>query len=265
MVRELPPERWFAYLSWSAIAAMANRSEVVIIQPLGAIEQHGPHLPLVVDTAICMEVIARALVQLAPDIPAYCLPPLCYGKSNEHIDFPGTITLSAQTLSLVVTEVAESIYRAGFRKLVLINGHGGQPQVLEILSRDLRQQYRDFQVFPLFLWRVPNLASELLTKQELVAGIHGGDAETSAMLAILPEYVDMSRAIAEYAPDLGTSCLALEGDLPYAWLTSDLSRSGVLGDPTLATAAKGELLLESLAQGWAKAIADIYGFKLPLI
>ncbi|MDX1978200.1 MAG: creatininase family protein [Pseudanabaenaceae cyanobacterium bins.68] len=263
-MRELPPDRYFAYLSWQAIAGMENKSEVVIIQPLGAIEQHGRHLPLVVDTAICLEVLGRALTQLDPGIPAYCLPPLCYGKSNEHIEFPGTITLSAQTLALVLIEVAESIYRAGFRKFALVNAHGGQPQVLEIVARDLRQKYRDFWVFPLFLWRVPNLAAELLSNQELAQGIHAGDAETSAMLAILPKYVDMAQAIAEYAPALGSSLLSLEGALPYAWLTSDLSRSGVLGDPTGATAAKGELLLASLAQGWVQVIEDIYRFKLPL-
>lgn len=243
---------------------MPDKDNVVLIQPLGAIEQHGPHLPLVVDAAISLGVLGRALERLNPEIPAYALPPLYYGKSNEHWHFPGTITLSAQTLLSVLMEMAESVYRAGFRKLVLMNSHGGQPQVLEIAARDLHQRYEDFTVFPLFTWRVPHKAAELLTPQELEHGIHAGDGETSLMLALLPDQVHMDRAIAEYPPQASpNSLLSLEGNLPFSWTTRDISRSGTLGDPTPATREKGDRLLESLAQGWVQVIEEIYHFRQP--
>ena len=183
----IPPHRFFPYLTWTDIEAMPHKEDVVIVQPMGAIEQHGPHLPLAVDSAICIEVMGRALAQLDVNVLAYCLPPLYYGKSNEHCDFPGTVTLSAQTLLMVLQDMATSIYRAGFRKLVLVNAHGGQPQVLDIAARDLHQAHPDLMVFPLFIWAVPNCAGELLTAKELELGIHAGDAETSLMLSIMPD------------------------------------------------------------------------------
>jgi len=243
---------------------MPHREQVVIIQPIGAIEQHGPHLPLVVDAAISLGVLGEALKQLEVAIPAYALPPLYYGKSNEHWHFPGTITLSAQTLMAVLMEVATSVYRAGFRKLVLINSHGGQPQILEIVARDLHQQYEGFVVFPLFTWRVPNVTADLLDARELEQGIHAGDAETSLMLALLPDQVRLDRAMAEYPPELAPdSLLSLEGKLPFAWTTRDVSRSGVIGDPTTATSTKGDRILASLAAGWTQVLRDIHQFRQP--
>ena len=260
----IPPERFFPYLTWTDVQAMPDKANVVLIQPLGTVEQHGPHLPMIVDAAIATAVIGKALSQLDATIPAYSLPPLYYGKSNEHCHFPGTITLSAQTLLVTLMEIAASIYQAGFRKLVLLNGHGGQPQVLEIVARDLHVQHPDFMVFPLFAWNVPNIATELFTPQELSAGIHAGDAETSLMLAISPEQVRLNQAIAEYPPERSpSSMLSLEGKLPFAWVTRDLSQSGVIGDPTTATPEKGDRLLQSLAEGWVKVIQEIHHFQQP--
>lgn len=262
----IPPDRFFAYLTWTEIEAMPDKENVVIIQPLGAIEQHGPHLPIVVDSAIAVAVLGKALSKLAPTIPAYALPPLYYGKSNEHWHFPGTITLSAQTLLAVLTEMAESLYRSGFRKLVLMNAHGGQPQVMEIAARDIHQKYQDFLVFPLFVWRVPHIAKELLTPKELKYGIHAGDAETSVMLSILSEQVKMERAVVEYPQNLPEdSLLSMEGKLPFAWLTRELTQSGVIGDATAASKEKGDRLLESVSDGWVRVIQDIYQFRQPQV
>jgi creatinine amidohydrolase len=260
----IPPERFFAYLTWTDIQAIPNKENVVIIQPVGSIEQHGPHLPIIVDSAIAVGVLGRALEKLDPAIPAYALPPLYYGKSNEHSYFPGTITISAQTLLAVLTEMAESLYRSGFRKLVLMNAHGGQPQVMEIAAQDIHQKYQDFSVFPLFTWRVPHIAEELLTSKELQLGIHAGDAETSLLLSILPEQVKMERAVAEYPHDLPhNSLLSMDGKLPFAWVTQELSESGVLGDATVATKEKGDMLLESVSDGWVRVIEDVYQFRQP--
>lgn len=260
----IPPDRYFPYLTWTQIEQMEDKENIVIIQPIGAVEQHGPHLPIIVDAAISMGVLGKALSRLEASIPAYALPCLYYGKSNEHWHFPGTITLSAQTLLSVIREMAESIYRAGFRKLVLMNSHGGQPQVMEIAARDLHQEYEDFLVFPLFTWRVPHIAGELITAEELEYGIHAGDAETSIMLSLLPEQVKMDRAVKEYPHGLPKdSLLSMEGKLPFAWLTKELTRSGVMGDATVATKEKGDRLLESVAAGWVRVIKDIYRFRQP--
>ncbi|MDM9384391.1 creatininase family protein [Chlorogloeopsis sp. ULAP01] len=260
----IPPERFFPYLSWADIQAMPDKENVVLIQPVGAIEQHGPHLPLIVDAAIGVAVLGKALEKLDARIPAYALPTLYYGKSNEHWHFPGTITLSAETLLATIVEIGESVYRSGFRKLVLMNSHGGQPQVMEIAARDLHITYSDFLVFPLFTWRVPHITWELLSPQEKQLGIHAGDAETSIMLSILPNQVKMEKAVAEYPPQQPEdSLLSIEGKLSFAWATRDLSKSGVVGDPTTATTEKGDRILESVSDGWVRVIKDIYAFKQP--
>jgi creatinine amidohydrolase len=258
----IPPKRFLPYLTWPQIEALPDKKNTLIIQPIGAIEQHGPHLPLVVDAAIATAVVGKALHKLDATIPAYALPSLCYGKSNEHATFPGTVTLSVQTLIAVLMEMAMSIYRAGFRKLVLVNAHGGQPQVLEIVARDLRQQHTDFAVFPLSVWGAPHGVAELVGDHEYAEGIHAGDVETSVMLALLPEQVNMGEAVREFpcafAPG---SLLSLEGRLPTAWTMADLSKSGVVGDATLATAAKGEAILSSITNGWVSVFEEIYRFE----
>ncbi len=257
-----PPERFFGYLTWNEVASMPNKENVVIIQPVGALEQHGPHLPLIVDSAIGIGVLGAALSLLEKDVTAYALPCLYYGKSNEHAGFAGTISLNSQTLYNILLEVADSLYQSGFRKLILFNSHGGQPQIMEIVARDIRYKYQDFSVFPHFLWRAPSKIKELLSPEELAYGIHAGDAETSIMLSLLPEQVKMSLAQREYAPQLpDKSLLSLEGDLSFAWLTRDISKSGVIGDPTKASREKGEILLNSLAQSWSQLIKEVYDFQ----
>jgi creatinine amidohydrolase len=259
----IPPERYFPYLSWTDIQDLPNKENIVIIQPVGAIEQHGPHLPLIVDAAIGVGVLGKALTKLDSNIPAFALPMLHYGKSNEHIHFPGTITLTTETLSSILMEVGDSIYRAGFRKFVLMNSHGGQPQVMQMVARDLHVLYADLLVFPLFTWRVPHITKELLTPKEAQQGMHAGDAETSIMLSLLPQQVKMEKAIAEYPPEHPeASLISWEGKLPVSWTTKDISKSGIIGDATTATKEKGDRILESVSDGWVQAIKDIYAFQI---
>lgn len=261
----IPPQRYFPYLTWTDIEALPNKAETVIIQPLGSIEQHGPHLPLIVDAAISKGILGRALQGLPEDVPAFALPTLYYGKSNEHLGFPGVITLSAATLTAVLTEIAASIYASGFRKWLLLNSHGGQIQVLEIAARDIHQTYPDLQIFPFFSWRLPNLAESVLTPKELNLGIHAGDAETSLMMTLLPELVHEDRLVCEFPQGIPDEdeLLSLEGKLPFAWLTKEISRSGVMGNATLASRDKGEKLLTSLVEGCREAITAVHQFQPP--
>ncbi|NQZ64366.1 creatininase family protein, partial [Crocosphaera sp.] len=166
----------------------------------------------------------------------------------------------------VISEVAQSIYRSGFHKLILMNSHGGQPQIMDIVARDIHQKYQDFSLFPFFTWRVPNIAKELLTPQELEYGIHAGDAETSIILALLPDQVKMSQAVKEYPQGLPEdSLVSMEGKLPFAWLTKELSKSGVMGDATVASKEKGDRLLASVSDGWVQVIKDVYSFRQPYL
>ena len=134
----IPAHRFLPYLSWTEVNALPDRENTVIVLPVGAIEQHGPHLPCAVDSVISAGVMGKALEKLPADIRAFGLAPITYGKSDEHLHFPGTMTLTGPTLLNVITEIGESVYRSGFRKLLFANGHGGQPQVLEMAARELR-------------------------------------------------------------------------------------------------------------------------------
>jgi creatinine amidohydrolase len=259
-----PARRFLPYLTTEEIRALPDKENTVVIQPVAAIEQHGPHLPVAVDSAIVCGVLGRALDKLDPALPCYCLPPLCYGKSNEHVDFPGTITLPAVTLLDTLLAVCTSLYRSGFRKVAIVNSHGGQPQIVQIAARDARERHRDLSVFPLFVWSVPNCGGEFYTPREAEYGIHAGIGETALLLALLPDQVKMDRAVAEYPPERAAGgMLSIEGPVPYAWLTHDLSTSGVIGDPRGATPEMGEKLLDSLASGWVRVIDEIHRFCPP--
>jgi len=260
----IPPGRFLPYLTSTDIAALPRKAQTVVIQPIGAIEQHGPHLPIAVDSVIVQGVLGRAMAALDPDVGCLALPTLCYGKSNEHLDFPGTISLSAETLLRTLEEVTDSLYGSGFRKIALVNGHGGQPQVVQIAARDARVRHRDLMVCPVYVWAVPSSLETLFSARERDMGIHAGAAETALMMALLPQAVRMERARAEWPRNLpGPGMLSMHGPRSFAWLTRDFSESGVLGDPTAATPEAGESLLASLAASWASLIGDMYRFSLP--
>jgi creatinine amidohydrolase len=152
----------------------------------------------------------------------------------------------------------------GFRKLAFVNSHGGQPQVIEIAARDAHERHPDFSLFPLFIWRVPSPRQHLLSAREREFGIHAGTAETSLLLKLLPQQVRKDRLVCEYPKGLPqNSMISMEGALPFAWLTHDLTESGALGDATAATDAIGAELLDSLANGWAKLIGELHAFRQP--
>ncbi len=258
----VPPDRFLPFLDWETVRDLPDKADTVIVLPVGATEQHGPHLPLYVDTAIATEVTARALERLEPEIPAYALPPIWCGKSNEHGGFPGTVSLRVETLLGLVHDIGTSLYEAGFRKLILANGHGGQPQALEIAARDLRAAHSDLIVFPWNIWAMAPGVQDHLPERERAEGMHAGTAETSLMLALRPESVAFARAPCEYPPERPEG-LTPEGPHPFAWLTRDLSRTGVIGDATRGAAADGERMLETLVAAWVQGLRTAYRFRMP--
>jgi creatinine amidohydrolase len=259
----IPSSRFLPYLGWTQIAALPNKADVVIVLPAGSIEQHGPHLSCAVDAQIAVGVVGAAMARLPETVAAYALPPLVYGKSDEHIDFPGTLTLDSATLQAMVEQIGDSLHRAGFRKLLIVNAHGGQPQVMEIAAMALRARHRDFVVVPHFVWRVPHRAAEFLGERERRLGLHAGHAETALILALAPETVRMAEAVAHHPPEFPSAVLSDRGRAPCAWMVQDLGPHGVIGDPLPATAEQGLAILDSLAASWAQAITDLHRLRWP--
>jgi creatinine amidohydrolase len=259
----IPPHRYLPYLSWTEIAALPDRENTVVVLATGSIEQHGPHLPCAVDSIISSGVVGHALARLPASVPAFGMAPITYGKSEEHLHFPGTMTLSGETLLASMNEIGESVYRAGFRKLLIVNGHGGQPQVMEIAAREMRLRHGDFIVVPSSTWRVPHVGGRYFSEKEKKLAMHAGHGETAIMLALAPETVHMERAVANYPPEFPSKLLSPDGRPACAWTARDFGPSGVIGDPLPATREQGEAILDSLAASWAQAIAELHAARWP--
>jgi creatinine amidohydrolase len=229
-----PPERFLSYLSWTEI------------------------LPCAVDSIICAGVVGHALAKLPKEVPAYAMAPITYGKSEEHLHFPGTITLTGETLLATMIDIGESVYRAGFRKLLIVNGHGGQPQIMEIMAREMRLRHGDYIVVPQQTWRLPHVAGRYMADREKKLAMHAGHAETAIMLALAPETVHMARAVTNYPPEFPSKLLSPDGRPACAWTSRDFGPSGIIGDPLPATREQGDAILESLATSWAQAITELH-------
>lgn len=210
----IPANRFLPYLSWTDIATLDDKANTVIVLPTGAIEQHGPHLPCAVDSVISSGVVGHALARLPAAIPAYAIPPITYGKSDEHLHFPGTLTLTGETLLHTILEIGESLYRAGFRKFLMVNGHGGQPQPLQMAARELRLRHGDMIIIMQDTFKVPNCAESFMDDKERQMAMHAGHAETALMLALAPDTVQMSKAVSNYPPEF--PCPTLSTNKPMA-------------------------------------------------
>ena len=257
----IPPDRYLAYLTGPEIAEL-DKTQAAVVLPVGAIEQHGPHLPVATDTLTGAELLGRALARLPSSVQCWALPPLNYGKSNEHVAFAGTFTLSGATLAALITEVAASAARSGFRRLVLLNSHGGNPPVVDMVARDIRQA-TGLMVFPLHLMRL-GASRGVVSEHEAQHGMHAGDAETSTILALAPELVRMDRRVGEVPsvpPGFALPTMA-QGTL-FSWVTSDFSESGVVGDPSEASREKGAQIVETAVTRLAEALEAICAFETP--
>ncbi len=222
--------------------AQLDHDRVIAVLPVGAIEQHGPHLPLAVDFAVA-DGFAKRLAEALPDTsPVIILPTQPVGKSDEHLAFSGSLTLSAETLARVWAEIGASVARSGVRKIVLLNSHGGQISTMDIVARDLRIKHKmlAFSVN----WFGFGLPDGLYSDDEKVVGIHAGDLETSIMLAMHPELVDMSKA-RDFRPLTDTlirdfSHIRVGGGAKLGWQAHDMNAAGACGNASLATPQKGQ-------------------------
>jgi creatinine amidohydrolase len=258
-----PASRYLPYLTSPEIAGLPKEKAVVVLS-VASIEQHGPHLPVITDSLVGQTLLGLALERLDPAAQVWVIPPLCYGKSNEHRPFAGTLTLSAQTLAAVVRDVALSVARAGFRRLVLLNSHGGNPPVLDYIARDLHEE-TGMQLFSIMISRM-GVQEAPGDPDEAAWGMHAGDGETSWVLALAPELVHMDRTenLGDYPrmPE-GIRHLAVRGPVGFSWLTADLSAMGVLGNPKTATADKGRAYVEVTVEKLAGVLEEIARFEMP--
>jgi creatinine amidohydrolase len=234
----------------------------IAVLPVAAIEQHGPHLPVGTDAFIAEAYLARARELLLDALPVTFLPLQAVGTSHEHRAFAGTLTLGVETFVRVLTETAESVHRAGIRKLVIANSHGGNVAAIDMVALDLRVRLRMLAVTCSFAHL--GYPDSLFTPEEMAHGIHGGDIETSIMLAVRPDLVhtEQARNFIPTTVAMEREFKWLRADRPvgFGWMSQDLNPAGAIGDATLATAAKGDAALAFGAQAFVELLAEVERF-----
>ena len=257
--------RW-ANMSSSQFASL-DPSRAVAVLPLGATEQHGPHLPLSVDTVLVEGVLNAALSHLAEQDPVWVLPTQSLGLSTEHTAFAGTLSLSPQTVIQLWCDIGASVARAGFKKLLLFNAHGGNVGLMDVVARELRGQH-GLLVYSSSWYNLPldAVAMQPFSADELRFGVHAGDMETSMMLALAPETVKMTLAqnfdstsrwrAAQYAV-LGDGKSAKLG-----WHMQDYNPHGAAGNAAAANAAKGHALVTSAGEQLARLLQELMALPL---
>ena len=255
--------KFWAELTWADFHA-ADMGEAIAVLPVAAIEQHGPHLPVGVDTFIMEGYLRTTVARLPADLPVLFLPVQAVGKSNEHLEYPGTLTLSAETAMRAWTEIGESVYRAGCRKLVIVNSHGGNVAIIDIVARDLRVRLGMLVVCA--SWHRFGYPDGLFPASERTHGIHAGDAETSLMLAFRPDTVKR-----EEARDFVPASVGMEEDftwlratqpIGFGWMSQDLSPAGAMGNAANGTAAKGKACADYGATAFIELLRDVEAFDL---
>ncbi|MDB5593103.1 MAG: Creatininase [Hyphomicrobiales bacterium] len=250
-------------LTWADFHSR-DMERTIAVLPVAAVEQHGPHLPVGVDTFIMQGYLARAVARLPPDSPVLFLPVQAVGKSDEHIAFPGTLTLSAETAARSWIEIGESVARTGCRKIVILNSHGGNVAIMDQVARELRRRCGMLAV--VCSWSRFGYPDGLFSAHERTHGIHGGDIETSLMRAFRPDTVREDE-LADFPP----ASIEMESDftwlrahhpIGFGWLSQDLSVSGAMGNALDASAEKGRACADYGATAFLELLQDVEAFDL---
>ena len=235
----------------------------IFVQPLGAIEQHGPHLPFNTDLLIADRVATAAVLRVGAELEVWLLPSLAYTKSNEHAWSSGTIWLSADTLLRVLDDIGRCVAMTPARRLVFMNGHGGNSALVGVANRELRLQHglMTFLAHP----GVPPDQGGVSAADEHGMGIHGGTDETSLMLHLAPELVDLAVATRNIPEGLlGNRYVRFGGSVGFGWLSNDFGPDGHIGDPTTATPERGAELFDAAVDAFCAALREISAFSLPM-
>lgn len=256
------PTRYWQDLPWPAFRDLPPNTVAVL--PVASIEQHGPHLPVSVDTTINQGVVARTLSVIPKELPVLVLPTQAVALSVEHLRFPGTITTSAETLIALVADIGASVARAGVKRLVIVNSHGGNVAALDIAARRIRIQHGLFVVNA--MWARMGKPESQKDPVESTYGIHAGRDETSVILALRPELVDMAKARNFVSRWQGASNVAPRmappAGAPLSWQAQDLNPAGAVGDASQATAAQGEEILDFAAARMSELWQQVAAFDV---
>ncbi|MDB5535170.1 MAG: Creatinine amidohydrolase, partial [Devosia sp.] len=255
---------WWTDFSASEFEGL-DPNKTIAIMPIAAVEQHGPHLPVGTDTIINQSMLDLLVTKIPDTMDVRILPVQAVGKSNEHIWAKGTISHKAGNLIDAWTKIGLEVARAGIKKIVFINSHGGNEEIMGIVARELRVQAGMLAVKSGWRFTPPGVLSDLERRH----GIHGGDAETSLILHFRADLVDMSKAqnfVSIAARDEAEfKYLRPTGAFGhvYAWIASDINPGGAVGDATLATAEKGRIIAEANAEGMLEVLAEVERMPLP--
>ena len=239
-----------------------NKDQTIAVLPVAATEQHGPHLSVSVDTDLLEGVIQSALLHLTVDSHVLILPTQSIGFSPEHSSFAGTLSLSSRTLIQVWTEIGESVAASGIRKLVILNSHGGQVGLMDVVARDLRSRL-NMCVYSVSWFNLPlgEDVEQLFTPHEYRFGIHAGQIETAMMLALKPERV--RKQLAENFPSASEQrsqkfeILGNGKSAKLGWQIQDYNPKGALGNAAAATAEQGHHVLKAAGVALAKLLTEI--------
>jgi creatinine amidohydrolase len=236
--------------------------DTVLVLPLGAIEQHGPHLPVSTDYTVA-DSVAAAVVPLAVSqgTSTLLLPTLAYTKSDEHAWSPGTIWLSWDTLMRTLVDIGRSLAKTPARRLLFLNAHGGNSALLQVASRELRREF-GLQTFVAHPALPASMGGAAADNPERGLGVHGGHSETSMMLHLRPDLVHMENA-KRWVPDelADYEHIGFGKPVSFGWLSNDFNDDGVLGDATTATAEYGKLLFERAVETLASVVAEAQRFR----
>ncbi len=241
-----------------------DREKTILILPVAAMEQHGPHLPLSVDADINEGLIEATLTALPAGRPVFVLPQQTIGWSDEHGGFSGTLSIDPEVLGRAWRDIAENVAAMGFRKLVIFNSHGGQTEIVKMTARKLRLSHHMLAV--MVNWFTLPDVSDLFDVDELAHGIHAGAVETSLMLHLRPALVRTDRigrfdsVGLEMARDFKR--LKPTGPVSFGWETQDLNPSGAVGDAAAATADKGRIVIERTVEAFIEVLDDVGKFDM---
>jgi creatinine amidohydrolase len=246
-------DRYLPAMTMKQIAALPDKAWAPVILATGAIEQHGPHLPVAVDSFLGQVWVQSIHQQATPDISFYVAPPIPIGKSNEHVGFPGTLYISKQTLRNLVKAVARQVHAWGFRQLVILNTHGGNSAVLQYTLREIRAELG---------LRAGSLNAQVkldLSAQESTYGFHANEVESALLAALAPEYTHMERAVCHYPASIDDPGELRPECAPatYSWASQDISPSGIMGDAPAGTPEKGHLWHGQYTEAMVKALAAL--------
>lgn len=251
--------REFGNLRGPQVSEVLTPSSILVL-PVGAIEQHGPHLPLNTDLVVA-DAVSRAAVERVGDaLDCWLLPTIAVSKSNEHAWSAGTLWLSARTLLSVLEDIGRSVATTPARKLVMVNGHGGNSALLAVANRELRLKYglQTFLAHP----HMPADQGGTSSESEKGMGVHGGQDETSVMLHLRPDLVDMGRAVRRVPEKLADNQhVRFGGSVSFGWLSNDFHADGHIGDPTMATETRGRALFDGAVDALCAALAEISVFE----